>query len=302
LIAEGIRLVRPLGGGAMASVWLGEQQGRSVAVKIAAAEIARDEVALARFEREARLSEQMTTVHVARGYTHGVTEDGRPFMVMELLEGETFEEHLARGGRLAPSDALAILAPVAEALDEAHELGIVHRDIKPSNVFLSKRGDTLVVKVLDFGMAKRTGVAEPSVVTDAGTSVGTPDYMSPEQLRFAREVDHRSDLWALAVMAYRAIVGRLPFSSGTFAGLCMAICTGRHPRPSEIDPKLPRTLDAWFARALHLDRQRRYRTARETVATLARALEGRKSWGWIVFAALAALAIAVGALVALLRG
>ncbi|HZO13835.1 MAG TPA: serine/threonine-protein kinase, partial [Polyangiaceae bacterium] len=219
-LGEHIRLVRPLGSGASASVWLARHEGlgREVAVKIAAPEVVRDEVALARFDREARLAEQMLTPHVARGYDHGFTEEGRPYLVMELLEGETLEDRLARAGRLTPDDVVAILTPVAEALDEAHELGIVHRDIKPSNVFLS--GDRGVVKVLDFGMAKRTGVAEVSVVTDEGTSVGTPDYMSPEQLRFAREVDHRADLWSLAVVAYRAIVGRLPFVSGSFAGLC----------------------------------------------------------------------------------
>jgi serine/threonine-protein kinase len=304
-LSGSIELVRPLGSGAMSSVWAARRAGSSelVAVKIAEPELAADQVALARFSREARLAERLSTPHVARGLDHGVTDDGRPFIVMELLDGETLHQRLERAGRLAAQHTVEVLEQVAQALDEAHALGIVHRDIKPANIFLADDGVGVAVKVLDFGIAKRTGVGEPSVVTEAGRSVGTPDYMSPEQLLSAREVDHRSDQWALAVVAYRCLTGRLPFSSATFAGLCMAICTGRHAAPSLIDPRLPRALDAWFARALDVDRDQRFGSAGETIATLARTLERPAAWRHVVVAVLVGIAaLAVGALVALLDG
>jgi serine/threonine protein kinase len=302
-IAGAIRLIEPLGDGAMGSVWVAQHEGlgKRVAVKLISPELLRDELALKRFNREVMLAGQITTKHVAKSLGHGVTEDGTPYLVMELLEGETLQKHLERAGRLRLGDVVGLLEQLAEALDEAHGLGIVHRDIKPANIFLVEQQGNVVLKMLDFGMAKRTEVMDPSVVTEAGTSVGTPDYMSPEQLRFANEVDHRSDLWALAVLAYRAIVGRLPFTSGSFAGLCMTICNGSYTAPSQIDQRLPRSLDMWFERALNVDRDERYDSAGETVEALREALllGDTPSWGKVtVVVLLVLLALSVGAAVA----
>jgi serine/threonine-protein kinase len=191
---------------------------------------------------------------------------------MELLKGETLEDRLRRDKVIGARELTRILRQVAVALDEAHSLGIIHRDVKPANVFMLAGKGEVRTKMLDFGMAKRTGISNPSVVTEAGTSVGTPDYMSPEQLRTAHDVDHRSDLWAVGVMAYRALIGRLPFVSTTFAGLCMAICVGRYIRPSELAPFLGATVDRWFERALAVDRKERFHSAGEMVEALERAL------------------------------
>jgi serine/threonine-protein kinase len=274
---------------------------KRVALKLVAPELLRDELALKRFNREVTLAGQITSKHVAKRIGNGVCEDGTPYLVMELLDGETLQSHLERAGRLHLGDVVGLLEQLADALDEAHGLGIVHRDIKPANIFLVQEGGNVVLKVLDFGMAKRTNVMDPSVVTEAGTSVGTPDYMSPEQLRFAKEVDFRSDLWALGVLAYRAITGRLPFTSGTFAGLCMTICNGSYTAPSQIDRRLPHSLDLWFERVLNLDRDERYDSAGETVEALKQALlQGdAPSWSKVALvAAVALIAVSVGAAIA----
>jgi serine/threonine-protein kinase len=299
------KLGRMLGEGGMGSVYEAEHLGlaKRVAIKLLSENFAEDEVFVKRFRREARAMAAVTHDNIVQVTDTGEDEHGVPFIVMELLDGETLHQQLERAGRLAAEHTVAVLEQVAQALDEAHALGIVHRDIKPANIFLADAGVGVAVKVLDFGMAKRTGVGEPSVVTEAGRSVGTPDYMSPEQLLSAREVDHRTDQWALAVVAYRCLTGRLPFSSATFAGLCMAICTGRHAAPSLIDPRLPRALDEWFARALDVDRDQRFGSAGETIATLARTLERPATWRHVVVAVLVGMAaLAVGALVALLDG
>jgi serine/threonine-protein kinase len=158
------------------------------------------------------------------------------------------------------------------------------------------------VKVLDFGMAKRVDAVDPTVVTEAGRAVGTPDYMSPEQLREARTVDYRADLWAMGVVAYRAITGRRPFVSGSFVGLCMAICTGRYLAASEVDPRLPKALDAWFERALNLDREQRFETASATVESLRAALPPSRRWGAVFAAAVVALIVGVTLVALWLRG
>jgi serine/threonine-protein kinase len=306
-----LRLSAPIGAGAMGSVWEAVREGGDrVAVKIADRHLLRDATDRARFDREARLVQKLESPHVARTLGRGMTEDGRPYIVMELLKGETLSERLRRERILGRSTLVAIFEQVADALDEAHAAGIVHRDIKPENIFLTKtQGGAPFVKVLDFGIAKRTGVPNPSVVTEAGTTVGTPDYMSPEQLRFARDIDHRADLWALGVIAYRALLGKLPFEATTFAGLCMRITAGKFERPGELDPSLPPDLDRWFGRALAVDREDRYTTARDTVDGLRDALglatgrPGAPSWyGTAVAVLVGILALALGVLAATMDG
>jgi len=273
-VTDEVRLLRPLGEGAMSSVWVAEHRTleQEVAVKLMAKAITRDATERARFNREAKLAEQLKSPRVTKGYGHGVTEDGTPYLIMEVLEGETMAKRLDEIGTLRPDLVVTILQQVAHALDEAHALGIVHRDIKPANIFLLNGDDDVRVKVLDFGMAKRLGGDNPSVVTEAGTAVGTPDYMSPEQLRNARGVDFRADLWAMAVVAYRALTGQRPFLSSTFAGLCMAICMGRYQPPTELDDSLPPELDDWFKQALDQDPKSRFSSANETADALNLAL------------------------------
>jgi serine/threonine-protein kinase len=275
-IGGDLRLVRALGQGAAGSVWEAQRgDGRKVAVKFAARHIIKDPTERARFAREATLAMSLQSKHIVESTGYGVGDDGLPYIVMELLRGETLEERLRRDRVIGPEELVRILAQAAEALDEAHEKDIVHRDVKPSNLFLTKKkngGEDILVKVLDFGMAKRTAVPNPSVVTAADIAVGTPDYMSPEQIRNAREVDRRVDVWALGVIAYRGLIGRLPFKSDTFAGLCVTITVGKFDKPTDLAPYLPRELDKWFTRMLSVDREKRFPTAGEAVAALRDAL------------------------------
>ncbi len=274
-VGAGLRLVRQLGTGAMGSVWEAERpdEGGRVAVKFASREILKDRTDRARFSREATLANQLSSRHVVDNQGFGITEDGTPYIVMELLKGETLGDRLRRERVVGPAELVKILRQMADALDEAHALGIVHRDVKPENVFLVATDDgSTQVKMLDFGMAKRTNVLNPTVVTEEGTSVGTPDFMAPEQLRNPNGVDHRADIWAIGVLAYRALIGRLPFVSTTFAGLCVAISEARYTKPSELAPFLPKTVDAWFRRMFAVDPDDRYDTAAEAVGALSRAL------------------------------
>jgi len=273
-ITDEVVLRRPLGEGAMSSVWVAEHEtlGHEVAVKVMDRTLTRDATERARFNREAKLAEQLKSARITKSYGHGLSEEDTPYLIMELLEGETMASRLDEVGKMRPDLVVTILQQVASALDEAHAVGIVHRDIKPANIFLLADEEEVRVKVLDFGMAKRLGADNPSVVTEAGTAVGTPDYMSPEQLRNAKGVDFRADLWAMAVVAYRALTGQRPFLSTTFAGLCMAICTGRFQPATEVDDTLPPELDAWFERALDLEPEKRFASANETADTLSAAL------------------------------
>ena len=272
-VGAGLELRRPLGEGAMGSVWEARRpEGERVAVKFASKAVVKDPVDRARFSREATLANKLSSPHVVESFGFGLTDDGTPFIVMELLQGETLADRLRREKVIGASTLVAIVEQVAEALDEAHDLGILHRDIKPANVYLADRDGEIFVKVLDFGMAKRTDTLNPTVVTEAGTSVGTPDFMSPEQIRTERELDRRTDVWSLGVLVYRCLIGRLPFVSSTFAGLCVAICEARYKPPSELAPNLPQALDQWFARCLSVDRNGRFATAGEATKALAVAL------------------------------
>ena len=272
-VGAGLELRRPLGEGAMGSVWEARRpEGERVAVKFASKAVVTDPTDRARFTREATLANKLSSPHVVEGFGFGLTDDGIPFIVMELLVGETLADRLRREKVIPPSVVVTIVEQMADALDEAHELGVLHRDIKPANVFLVGRAGETFVKVLDFGMAKRTDTLNPTVVTEAGTSVGTPDFMSPEQIRTEKELDGRTDVWSLGVLVYRCLIGRLPFVSSTFAGLCVAICEARYKPPSQLAPNLPRALDRWFARCLSVERDGRFATAGEATRALEIAL------------------------------
>jgi serine/threonine-protein kinase len=255
----------------MGSVWEARRpEGERVAVKFASEQVVKDPVDRARFSREAALANRLESPHVVESFGFGLIEDGTPFIVMELLEGETLADKLRREKVIPPAELVTLVEQMAEALDEAHDLGIVHRDVKPANVFLVQ-GDEPFVKVLDFGMAKRTDRLNPTVVTEANTSVGTPDFMSPEQIRTEKELDARTDVWSLGVLVYRALLGRLPFVSTTFAGLCVAICEARYPPPSELAPNFA-GLDGWLERCLAVERDDRFSSAGEAAKALGVAL------------------------------
>ncbi len=287
MVTTSVRLVRLLGEGGMGSVWLAEHVGleTSVAVKFISAEIAREPAVIDRFRREAKLAAAIRDPHVVHIYDSGVTEAGAPFIVMELLEGESLSQRLERAERVAPADASVIVAQVAGALAKAHSLGIVHRDLKPHNLFLVPVAGGLFTKILDFGIAKRVQPGSTSTATHTGAMLGTPAYMGPEQLLSAKDVDHTADLWALAVIAYQMVTGCLPFEGETMTALSLAICNGQFPKPSERMPELASSIDAFFARALARDPERRFRTSPSFSDAFADACAGRvgawapPSWG-----------------------
>ncbi|MBN4050436.1 serine/threonine protein kinase [Desulfobulbus sp. AH-315-M07] len=272
LVTEDVRLVRPLKSGAMGSIWVAEhlQNKAPLAVKFVSSSRAKEKSTLARFKREAKAAESIDSPNVVRGYGTGQLDDGTPYIIMELLEGESLGEHLDRVGAMSFDRTAAVLTQVARALDAAHALGIVHRDIKPDNIFLCGLDDFPMVKVLDFGMAKEVRVRSDSIITQTGVSVGTPEYMSPEQVLGSKEVDHRSDLWGLAVVAYRCITGVIPFQGETPHSLFFAICKGEFA-PLE-DAGAPEEFDSWFRKALAPNKDKRFDNAAEMVAAFERTI------------------------------
>ncbi|MCC6521334.1 MAG: serine/threonine protein kinase [Polyangiaceae bacterium] len=264
-------LERELGEGGMGVVWLARHRvlDSRVAVKVLHARCADDESARARFEQEARAIARVDSPHVVRIFDYGLTDEGEPFFVMELLAGRDLRAELDARGALGCADAVRIVRQACAALGRAHEAGITHRDIKPANIFLVAGSDELFVKLLDFGVAK---LADHDLgMTQTHATVGTPYYMSPEQFVDPRTIDHRSDLWSLAVVAYACLVGRLPFLGESVGALSVAVHRGDFTPPCAANEALPGALDAWFARALAPERADRFQSARELAETFATA-------------------------------
>ncbi len=273
MVTANVRLVRPLGEGGMGSVWVGfhEGLGTEVAVKFISAELLKaDPNVVARFSREAAAAARIKNPHVVQMLDHGVSAEGIPYIIMELMEGESLGDRLLRCGPIAGAELARILRQVGKALDHAHSLDIVHRDIKPDNIFLQRFHEDEVVKVLDFGIAKQHGIGHYDAATHTSALLGTPAYMSPEQVVAAKDVDNQADLWAMAVVAYEALTERLPFDADTLGGLIVAITTVNFA-PVSTHAALPE-LDRWFARAFDLDADNRFRSARELVDEMERCL------------------------------
>jgi serine/threonine protein kinase len=236
IIAGKYRLIRQLGQGGMGSVWLAEHLTlcSQVAIKLIHVDMAGSAEVLGRFLREAQAAASLRSPHVVQILDHGV-DDGTPYIAMELLDGESLADRLARVGRLEPAALARIMTGIGRAIGRAHEASIVHRDLKPDNVFLVRNDDDEITKVLDFGIAKATvgslGAAVSSA-TRTGAVLGTPYYMSPEQAEGARSLDHRTDIWAMGVIAFECLLGRRPFDAETLGGLLLAICTRPIPVPS----------------------------------------------------------------------
>jgi serine/threonine-protein kinase len=313
VVAEKYRLERLLKSGGMGSVWVATHLGLQsrVAIKFMAsrlgvdvstgADAARDalEAARARFEREASAAAQIRMANVVQVLDYGV-DGGMPYLVMELLEGEDLGARLARVGRLSIREASTILTAVARALQRAHDAGLVHRDLKPENIFLARDGDEEVPKVLDFGVAKALHGGEQRATgsTAEGTVVGTPHYISPEQAVGRTDIDHRSDLWSLGVIAFRMITGRTPFESELLLEVVVQICSAPIPQATAVSPDLPREVDAFMDRALAREPGGRFDSAKELAAafgalvTAAPPRAGGRRSAWIALVA----ALALGAL------
>jgi serine/threonine-protein kinase len=270
LVTPNIRLVEPLRRGAMGSVWVAKNLAldAEVAVKFVCFDSeGPDPVRLERFRREARAAARIKSPHVVEVKDYGALDDNTPFIVMELLGGETLADRLAREGTIPPRLAAVLVSQVAQVLSVAHAEGIVHRDLKPANLFLLQSPYDIFVKVLDFGIAKNA--AEGSALTGAGVVLGTAEYMSLEQVE-GDDVDYRSDLWSLAIVAYRCLTGRLPFSGKSVGAVFVAITLGDYRPPSSLCEALPLKLDAWFARALAPQREARFQSAKAMADDLRR--------------------------------
>jgi serine/threonine protein kinase len=278
LVAGKYELIRLIGRGGMGSVWEGRHVtlGTRVACKFIDADFAsKSPEARTRFKNEARAAASLRSKHVVDVHDYGVMKDGRPYIVMEFLPGESLADRLERVGRLPLTATARIVSQVGRALWKAHAAGIVHRDLKPDNIFLmwDEEDEQDQVKVVDFGIAKftdeRVGVSH---ATQTGSVVGTPYFMSPEQARGIEVIDLRSDLWALGVVTFQCLTGQLPFHSEAVGDLLIKICTGDIPVPSHVSPDLPLSMDAWMARALERDRDLRFQSAREMTDALADAI------------------------------
>ena len=265
------RVVREIGRGGMAAVYEAEQLtiGKHVAVKVLASELSASSIVIERFFREARAAASVKSPHIVDVYDSGRLEDGRPYIAMELLEGESLYDRMARIRLFDLTSTINIICQCAKGLHKAHGAGIVHRDLKPENIFLLKNEDgEEVVKLLDFGLAKFYAPVNPDEATKRltreGAVFGTPAYMSPEQVKGQGSVDQRADLWALGCMAYECLTGRPVWNMDQGVAMTFAaIATSPIPMPSDLRPDLPPEFDDWFKKALERDPNRRYQTARE---------------------------------------
>jgi len=268
------QITRKIGQGGMGAVYEGTHTliGKRVAVKLLLDKYAKKDQIVARLEQEARLASAIGHEHIIDITDFGLTDDGRTFVVMEFLEGESLAECLAREGTLPEGRILQIAHQTASALGAAHAKGILHRDVKPENVFLLKRKDRDFVKVVDFGISKNlrsTGEGPDSPrLTQTGMVLGTPLYMSPEQARGDEDLDARIDIYALGVIMYELATGNVPFSGNNYLSVISQVLNDEPVRPRQLRPDLSVEFEAVILKALEKDRERRYQSTEELIADL----------------------------------
>jgi serine/threonine-protein kinase len=277
VLAGKYRVERVLGVGGMGVVVAAHhiQLDEKVALKFLLPEAVKNAEALARFEREARAAVKIKSEHVARVSDVGKLENGAPYMVMEYLEGGDLSGLLQKQGKLPVDQAVSFVLQAGEAIAEAHSLGIVHRDLKPSNLFCIRRRDgQFSIKVLDFGISKLTsspggGSASKDMgMTKTTAVVGSPVYMSPEQMQSSKGVDHRTDIWSMGIILYELLSGRVPFEADTVTELAVLICTEPVPPMGAAELGLPPGLEQVVLHCLEKSRDKRH----QTISDLAEAL------------------------------
>jgi serine/threonine-protein kinase len=274
LVAGKFRVERVLGEGGMGVVLQVRhlQLASRAALKFLRPEVAARASMAGRFLREAKAAANLRSEHVARVVDMGTLESGAPFLVMEYLEGTDLRAVLEQRGRLPVAEAVEYVLQACDALAEAHRLGLVHRDVKPANLFLTRRADgSPLVKVLDFGIAKALDEADGDLrgsLTSTDAAVGSTIYMAPEQVRSAKDVDARADVWAIGVVLHELVTGTPPFGGETASAVCAAIVAD--PPASLVDklPEAPPGLDAVILRCLDKDMTRRYRDLDEVARAL----------------------------------
>jgi serine/threonine-protein kinase len=259
-----------IGAGAMGyvvSAWHLELD-QAVALKVLNPDVFERHEALQRFRREVRAAARIKSEHVCRVNDVGTLETGEPFMVMELLHGNNLEEELHRRRVLPVEEAIRYMLEAVEAVAEAHAAGIIHRDLKPANLFVARRTDrSRLIKVLDFGISKSMADSQNSdmSLTKTGVIIGSPLYMSPEQMRSTKDADARSDVWSLGAILFQLITGRPPYLGETIPELCSQLFSSDAPPASTVSVTqgLPPALDAVVSRALARDPARRYQSVWE---------------------------------------
>ncbi len=275
---------RLLGSGGMGTVWAGQHTGLGirVAIKFIRPQFAERADARRRFEIEARAAASVDSKHAVKVYDYGVTDAGLPYIVMEYLEGESLSEALIRRGPFPADESAKVIRQAARALTKAHAASIVHRDLKPDNIFLATNVDSedsdglpYVVKLVDFGIAKmldveRAGAKGLKGPTQEGSVIGTPNFMSPEQLTVGGTPNPLTDIWSLGACTYAAFTARIPFEGEVLGDIVLKVCVEPLPSPSKYNPDAPEGLDAWFHRACHRDASKRFQTVEEMSESLSK--------------------------------
>ncbi|MEZ4259433.1 MAG: serine/threonine-protein kinase [Polyangiaceae bacterium] len=282
LVGGKYKVAKLVGSGGMGTVWEGRHigLGTRVAIKFIRPQFAERPDARRRFEIEARAAASVDSKHAVKVYDYGVTDEGLPYIVMEFLEGESLSEALIRRGPLPNDEAAKIICQASRALAKAHAASIVHRDLKPDNIFLAKSdemedGLPYIVKLVDFGIAKmldadRDGNGGLQGPTQDGAVIGTPNFMSPEQLTVGGLPGPLTDVWSLGASAFAAFTARIPFEGDVLGDIVLKVCIEPIPEPSKFNPAVPAGLDAWFARACSRDVSKRFASAQDLGDSLAR--------------------------------
>jgi eukaryotic-like serine/threonine-protein kinase len=269
LVDNRYRIVKPLGSGGMADVYLAHDNilDRDVALKVMSTRYASDEEFVERFKREAQSAAALSHPNIVSIFDRGSSDGGTYYIAMEFLPGGTLKDRIMSKGALPARTAAAVALQIAEALQAAHERGVIHRDIKPHNILITESGD---VKVTDFGIAR---AASSSTMTRTGSILGTAHYISPEQA-MGEPVGPASDLYSLGVVLYEMLTGELPYDADTPLGIAMKHVNGHLRPPKAIDPSIPAGINAITCRLLTKDPEDRYASDAELIEDLERAVAG----------------------------
>ena len=244
--------------------------GTRVAIKVLQPRARIEPDTLTRFHREARSAVRITSVHAARVHDVGELANGTPYMVMDLLAGRDLDALLTERGALAPAETVGFVLQALDALQEAHALGIIHRDLKPANLFLAEQASgPPIVKVLDFGIARDFSEGNEQRLTRTREVMGSPTYMSPEQMRESRAADARSDVWSIGVCLYELLTGKGPFDAATLPDLFVRVLHGTPEPPQSLRPEIPAGLADIILRCLEKDPAQRFQSAVELTRALA---------------------------------
>src|SRR5688572_29264011 len=259
------RIVRLIGEGGMGSVHEGENTliARRVAIKVLHQAATTNEQVLLRFEREAQAAGRIGSDHILEVLDMGRLTDGDRYMVMEYLDGEPLSARIERLVRMTPGQIAPLMRQALKGLQAAHDAGIIHRDLKPDNIFVlrEKAGQPDLVKIIDFGISKFSALGNDMNMTRTGAVMGTPYYMSPEQAKGSSQVDPRSDVYAIGVIMYEAVTGRVPFDGNTFNELMFKIVLSDPPKLSEVVPDLDPAFAAIINKAMARELDQRFASA-----------------------------------------